>query len=131
SYIEKGTKLTVIKENNHWYRVDHAGEIGYIFYKLIDNNKTTSSLYNKVITIDAGHGGLDVGSISSNGIYEKDLTIHTAIKLQQRLKSLGAKVILTRTNDDYIRLGSRATLANISNTDIFISIHYNSFPEMP
>lgn len=131
SYIETGTELTITKENDHWYRVNHNGEIGYVFYKIIDRNQKNSSLYDKSILIDAGHGGLDVGAIGSHGTYEKEMTFQTANNLQQKLMALGANVILTRKNDDYIRLGSRTALSNISNADVFISIHYNSFPEIP
>src|SRR5699024_1186427 len=52
-------------------------------------------------------------------------------KLKNALTNLGANVHLTRSNDEFIRLGSRVSSANLLGPDAFISIHYNSFPESP
>lgn len=128
---KKDEEFEVISEDENWYEVTIDKGTGYVFKKLVDNTNLTSSnhLENKTIVIDAGHGGHDVGAISINDTYEKDLTLKSTTELATTLRMLGANVILTRNNDDYIRLISRPILANVYSADALISIHYNSFPE--
>lgn len=79
------------------------------------------------IIIDPGHGGWDAGTISKNGLREKDLVLAIAKKLCKRLEQrLGAEVILTRTTDIFIPLEERTALANEQSADLFVSIHANS-----
>lgn len=80
----------------------------------------------RVVVIDAGHGGKDPGAQSA-GVKEKDLNLKVAKKVQAKLKNAGYDVIMTRTTDVFIELSERARIANKSNTDIFVSIHANSF----
>lgn len=82
---------------------------------------------DKVIVIDAGHGGTDPGTIP-NGIKEKDINLSVALKLEKELKNLGYKVIMTRNTDVFIALQDRAKIANENKADIFISLHCNSIP---
>ncbi len=82
-----------------------------------------------LVVIDAGHGGKDVGAISVNGGYEKDVTLAIA---QATAKNLGRggriRVKLTRDDDRFIPLGGRVTIARIARADLFISIHADSAP---
>jgi len=83
----------------------------------------------RTIIIDAGHGGKDVGA---RGVYsyEKDICLGVSLKLgQQIMKEVpDVKLIYTRTGDTYPELHARATLANQSKGDLFISIHVNAAP---
>ncbi|WP_269412106.1 N-acetylmuramoyl-L-alanine amidase family protein [Lentibacillus daqui] len=101
--------------------------------KITNDNpsQTDERMRNKTIVIDAGHGGTDTGAISTSGVFEKDLTYETASLLKKILTTIGADVIMTREHDDYITLATRANLANMNETDAFISIHYNSVQELP
>jgi N-acetylmuramoyl-L-alanine amidase len=80
------------------------------------------------IVIDAGHGGHDTGTIGPTGLMEKDLCLDVALRLgkiiQQRLP--GADVVYTRSDDTFIPLEERTTIANQAKADLFISIHANS-----
>ena len=79
------------------------------------------------VVIDAGHGGHDTGSIGPGGLREKDLVLDIASRLGELIESgLGADVIYTRTDDQFILLKERTKLANISQADLFVSIHANS-----
>ena len=79
------------------------------------------------VVIDAGHGGHDTGSIGPGGLREKDLVLDIASRLGELIQSrLGADVIYTRTEDQFILLKDRTKLANISQADLFVSIHANS-----
>ena len=80
----------------------------------------------KVIVVDAGHGGNDPGAIGFNGSYEKDINFEISQKLEEKLKSRGYKVVLTRNNDEYIDNIERIKLANKKKARVFISIHSNS-----
>ncbi len=82
------------------------------------------------IVLDPGHGGRDKGAPGAvPGVYEKDITLAIALKLQKKLKeTLGCEVILTRTTDKYLSLEERTAIANMKNGDLFISIHTNSAP---
>ena len=86
-----------------------------------------------VIVIDAGHGGEDVGAISINGHYEKDITLAISLELQKLFKKHfpKTKIVMTRTTDEFIELGTRASIANKAKGDLFISIHCNAAAEKP
>lgn len=91
-------------------------------------------LSKKVIVIDPGHGGWDPGKVSdSANIYEKDINLKVALKLQSYLEQADCIVLMTRTEDEALAGGKtadlsiRTDLANTSDADIIISIHQNSF----
>lgn len=83
----------------------------------------------RTVVIDAGHGGHDPGTISSDGkVKEKSINLDVALKLGAKIKSAypGVKVIYTRSKDVFIPLAERAEIANRNRADLFISIHVNS-----
>lgn len=80
----------------------------------------------KVIVIDAGHGGKDPGTIGFNNTYEKDINLDISNKLHEKLKSMGYKVILTRDTDEFIDNNDRADVANKKRARVFVSIHCNA-----
>ena len=79
-----------------------------------------------LVIIDAGHGGSDVGAKSDTGLLEKNLTLEIAQKVRQLCVEKGITVYLTRESDQILTLQQRATIANMSNGDLFISIHLNA-----
>jgi N-acetylmuramoyl-L-alanine amidase len=82
-------------------------------------------LKGKTIVLDPGHGGVDIGTTSVTGTHEKDLTLSTALAVEQKLKKAGVNVIMTRDHDNYISLNQRSDLSNRLHADAFISLHYN------
>lgn len=84
-----------------------------------------SQFKDKLIVIDAGHGGHDPGA-SYNGLYEKDINLLTSLALKKKLENVGFKVYLTRERDQYIQLYNRASIANQLNADLFVSVHVNA-----
>ncbi len=135
SFAESGDTFDVVSEAGDWYEITNDEVTGYVLKQLIDPIDQYGGLRfdftDKTIVIDAGHGGHDVGAIGASGSYEKDIASVTAKELEKKLTSLGANVLLTRPEDEFISLKSRATYSNVLDTDAFISIHYNSFPEQP
>ena len=80
---------------------------------------------SRVIVLDAGHGGKDVGC-TRDGIYEKDITLDVCDRLQSVLQKRGFKVYMTRTNDVYVSLEDRSLFNQSINPAIFVSVHVNS-----
>ena len=89
----------------------------------------------RVILIDAGHGGIDGGAKSKNGTIEKDINLAIALKLKNILECDGYKVYMTREDDSQLSkkkvedLTKRCELKKETNCDVFISIHQNMFPK--
>ena len=55
---------------------------------------------NKVILLDAGHGGIDPGALSDDeSVEEKDINLQITLKLRELLESSGCLVLLTREDD--------------------------------
>lgn len=96
---------------------------------------------NKTIVIDAGHGGVDGGSVSEDGILEKTINLEIAKKLEKLLSDNGYNVIMTRNEDISLHknddasiknkktsdLKARAEIGNNSGGGLFISIHTNKY----
>ena len=104
--------------------------------------KVNAEENNKVIVIDPGHGGIDGGAKSENGVIEKDINLSISLKTKAALESKGYKVIMTRSEDvglytegKKVRekkiedLGNRVKIKKENKCDAFISIHQNMFPQ--
>lgn len=90
---------------------------------------------NRVVIIDAGHGGGDPGAVGGSGSLEKDINLNIALKLQQFVEQNGGDVFMTRTEDEMLGeskredMKIRKRLREENSGDIFVSIHLNSFPK--
>ena len=90
-----------------------------------------------------GHGKPDEGAQSSNGTTEAETNLKITLKLQNLLEQSGAKVILTRSDENAIYdidsktlkekkvsdIHNRVKIGNESSADIFVSIHLNKIPQ--
>ena len=86
----------------------------------------------RTIVIDPGHGGTDTGTQNKPGkLDEKVFTLDVAKRLQRLLADSGWKVILTRSDDRFVPLPTRAEIANNAKADLFVSIHFNSVANNP
>ncbi|MDU1422172.1 MAG: N-acetylmuramoyl-L-alanine amidase, partial [Clostridium botulinum] len=91
----------------------------------------------KTIVLDAGHGGIDSGALSSQAtgrLHEADIVQKITIKLGNLLKAQGYNVIYTREHIDLYNypsvtqnLEDRINVANSRKADLFMSIHADSF----
>ena len=79
----------------------------------------------KRVVLDAGHGGSDPGATADH-VIEKEVTLDIGRRLRDLLEKQGFEVIETRSDDRTIALRDRAKAANVSRSDIFVSIHVNA-----
>ncbi len=130
-------RLMMLTKNKN-PRVNYFGRIMVlplallVFAAFTFKAKTNSSLYHgKKITvvIDAGHGGQDLGASSTNGIYEKDLTLAIAKKVKELNGNDAIEVILVRDGDVFMNPQQKVTFAKSKNADLFISFHIDNGPK--
>lgn len=90
------------------------------------------------VTLDAGHGGYDDGSLGLNQELEKEITLSITSKVKALLEQQQVEVIMTRSNDevswpsDNVKdLDARLKIAQESQSKFMVSIHCNSSDEEP
>lgn len=130
--LSKGNKVNVYSVEGSWTKVQYGSQTGYTSTSYLNIGGTTTNptpngsvVENRIIVLDAGHGGKDPGT-SGNELFEKEITLDVEKRLSAKLKAAGANVILTRSGDTYPTLGDRVEIAKKNNADIFVSIHANS-----
>ena len=83
-----------------------------------------------VIILDPGHGGIDPGTASADGVTEKEVVLAFAKTLRQKLEAKGEyQVYLTREGDTFLALRERVEFAQSKGANLFVSIHADSFPK--
>jgi N-acetylmuramoyl-L-alanine amidase len=125
--------------------------LGYILGSGPGNRQTfdfaalnsASSGPERVVVVDAGHGGMDGGAISPNGHLESAYNLEIALRTELFLRFLGTPVAMTRTEDVSLHddsagtvrqkkisdLRNRAALVNSLDGAVLLSIHQNHFPD--
>lgn len=132
---QKNGKTSIIIKTNEIRGFSIYEESGILYIKTGD----PKDIYDKIVVLDAGHGGSDPGALG-NGLKEADRTlaiVNAAKKYFDRDDNI--KVYYTRTTNsqDNITTGSsglntstslkaRTDLANTLEADLFISVHINS-----
>jgi N-acetylmuramoyl-L-alanine amidase len=94
--------------------------------------KSTDDAHGRdvVVAIDAGHGGVDPGSIGKRGTREKNVTLAIARRLKERIdREPGMRAVLTRDNDTFIELRERIVRARRMQADMFVSVHADSYKD--
>lgn len=116
-----------------WYLLHDCSWLGVLLVVLFLGYTVESKAQAKVgvrtVTIDAGHGGKDPGTMGQNS-KEKNVTLAVALRLGEKIKKNhpDVKVVYTRDKDVFIELDARSAIANDAKSDLFISIHCNSSP---
>ena len=77
-----------------------------------------------LVVLDPGHGGQDSGAMCG-AIYEKDLTLDVAQRVDRLLQAQGLATLMTRVGDSYVSLADRVAVTNRARDCIFVSIHFN------
>lgn len=96
-----------------------------------ENTVTTPNVSHRyTIVIDAGHGGKDPGAEGASGKREQAYTLALSEKVFDLLEQDPMfEVHMTRKDDSFIDLESRAQFANDLDADAFVSIHGNTFTD--
>ncbi|MFP7494464.1 N-acetylmuramoyl-L-alanine amidase [Terribacillus saccharophilus] len=128
--LYNGNSVSILSIDNNWAQIEHDGTTGYVSMDFISTSENEASsslspLKGKTIVIDAGHGGKDSGAIGDY-FYEKSVVLAIALKTEAQLRNLGANVIMTRDDDTFVALESRAAMSNAAGASMFVSIHLNA-----
>jgi N-acetylmuramoyl-L-alanine amidase len=76
-----------------------------------------------VVVLDPGHGGVDPGA-QRGGHNEADLMLGFARELKEALLRGGVDdVVMTRTDDRFVSLPARVSVARAAGADLFLSLH--------
>ena len=106
---------------------------------------SVGSREERVVIIDAGHGGEDGGAVAADGTKESGINLAIAEKLGELLPFLGIETVLTRTEDVSLHdessetlrqkkvsdLKNRTAFVNGMENAVLLSIHQNSLPSDP
>jgi N-acetylmuramoyl-L-alanine amidase len=118
-------RITIqLKHAQHWgHQIFYQGNNLIIKVK---QQPVNLSLNNLTFAVDAGHGGTNNGGVGATGIYEKEVTLALSLKLQKALEKEGAKIIMTRTKEEFFDNKERILFYRDSLPDLLLSVHLNS-----
>ncbi len=117
--IDNKTKIVFNEKQIYAYRVKEYKE------NIIIEVVSPKEIYEKIVVLDAGHGGKDPGNVNNN-VVEKTVNLNVSNRVRELLESDGKiKVYVTRFEDVYPSFEDRVSLAN-NLGDMFVSIHCNA-----
>lgn len=107
------------------------------------DENVAANISDRLIIIDAGHGGKDGGAVAPDGTQEQYLNLSVALKMDQYLRAQGYRTLLTRSDDNSIHDPDAETIREQKVSDIhnrlqivennpgcvFVSVHQNYFTE--
>lgn len=116
----KGTELLITTKSIQGFK-----------YTIVDSKLQVtidrpSAIYDRIIILDAGHGGKDPGAVK--GKTEEKVINYKVLNeyAKEYFANSGIKVYYTRVDDTLIALADRAAFAKQVEADLFISLHCNS-----
>lgn len=123
-YSSDGSSGTVALTMDTAVEADYSFDEDYLYLDFL----SPRDLHDRIIVVDAGHGGGAPGAVSGT-YYEKNITL----AIVQQIKALfdeaddaSIGVYYTRLDDSNPSLSERVTLANDLGADLFLSVHINS-----
>ncbi len=138
--VRRKSKRKWLRPNIWWFVTVCTMLIFAVFaiFTVVCAKTSQSSVYpqSAVVAIDAGHGGIDRGA-SGFGLFEADINLAVATKLEDALDGLNIQTVMTRTGD-YGLYGStesgfkkrdmlcRKEIVEESGATALISIHMNA-----
>jgi len=125
SFANDTFNVSTIASNTNGY--DYLYENNMFILKIRKPFKC--GLRDKIIVIDAGHGGKEAGAMGPTEVPEKNINLEISKYLKQELEKNGATVVMTRDEDNYVDLYKRVDIAKKYDADILVSVHNNSLPD--
>ena len=117
-------KTEVVFEFNSVYEVTVTEDEEFLYFSLVRPHEK----YDKIVVIDPGHGGIDIGT-SGGGYTESAINLAVVKYLKELLDEQEEwKVYYTRLNDTLPDLSTRVEFANALHADMLISVHCNHNP---
>ena len=115
------TKITITDKGKTSYVTKQSGK--NVIVTMTKANKTN----DKIILLDAGHGGNDPGSHNGK-YYEKDFNLAIMLKLKEMLEDADYTVYATREKDVTLTVNDRVELAteDYPEAALYVSVHNNS-----
>lgn len=113
----------------------------FFLYLFVRNYTIAAKQYvPPTVVIDAGHGGIDPGKVSADGIVEKEINLQIALKLKEELEKKGILAVMTRETDEGLYsetvkgkksddMKKRCRIIEETSPVCTISIHQNSFED--
>ena len=83
------------------------------------------------VVLDPGHGGVEPGAVSPNGLNEKTVNMAVVDHARAALERAGVNTVRTRTSDYRISLAVRADIVKALDPRAFVSVHHNAEPDGP
>jgi len=140
--LQKGNVVEYTQTSNGWANITYGSVKGWVSLAYIGEVTGTTPTptvpsTGKTILLDPGHGGIDPGSKSFDGLtLEKDITLTYSLKIRTKLQNAGYKVVMVRETNrecdkyatsDTAELSCRAKMSAANNADIYISVHANAY----
>ena len=104
-------------------------------WKVSKNLQKEAEKSDRIVVLDAGHGGTDSGKVGINGVKEKDINLTITNSVKKILEKENIQVIMTRETDEQLAqskvedLKYRVSLMNEKKPSLAVSIHQNSYHE--
>lgn len=133
-YLKSVEVITNAQEGTTSLIFNGTGKNTYLAYTRSGSGITSitvikAALQNqRIVVIDPGHGGKATGAIYKD-LYEKDLNLDIAKRLNALLKKKGVKTYMLRDDDSDIANYERAYIANKLNAKLYLSIHNNAMDD--
>lgn len=115
---------SIVLSMNKVVEVQSSYDEDYLYLDFL----SPKEIYDRVIVVDAGHGGRAPGAVSGDK-YEKNITLAIVQQLKalfDEAKDPSIGVYYTRLDDSNPDFSNRVGLANNSGADLFVSVHINS-----
>ena len=118
----------------------------FLIIPLLGNRAVTTiaetSIIHPCVIVDAGHGGVDGGAVSCTGVYESQINLEIAKRLNDFLHLLGIQTVMIRDTDRSVYtegetiaakkvsdIKERVRIANTTSQALYLSIHQNHFSD--
>ncbi|MGF2617972.1 SH3 domain-containing protein [Rossellomorea vietnamensis] len=125
--LYKGDTVNVLSIDGYWAAIQYNGQKAFVHKTYLKLLSTSSKpLKDRIIVLDAGHGGKDPGAVNGS-VYEKNIVMDVTNLLAEKLESAGAKVMLSRSdNSEFLSLGERVDYSEDQYAELFVSLHVNA-----
>lgn len=117
---EDGT-ARICFELSGFYECERIFEEGKLYLRFLPPKE----MYPRIVVLDAGHGGEDMGTVFYQ-VKEKDVALNIVLRAGKLLERAGVRVYYTRLKDTAVDTAERIYLADETGPDMFVSIHCNA-----